>query len=862
MAANSQRKGGLDRYRQKRDAGRTPEPFGSSSPGPASGGGPGLFVVQKHAATRLHYDFRLELEGVLESWAVPRGPSLDPADKRMAVHVEPHPIDYGDFEGIIPEGNYGAGAVILWDRGLWVPLEDPVAGLESGKLLFELKGYKLRGVWTLVRTKRPREKQPGNEWLLIKKPDGWADPQHERLPAETSVLSGMTVEELSAGPERADALRAELAALSAPEREVDPRSVEPMLCTPREAPFSGDDWIFELKYDGYRMIAAAADHAPYLRYRSGHDATALYPEIAAAVAALPYADFVVDGEVVVFEDDGRPSFNRLQRRSQLARVTEIKRAAIEHPATLVVFDLLSFEGHDLRDLPLTTRKQLLRELLPATGPLRYADHIERAGELFYRKVQEMGLEGIVGKRADSRYRPIRSDDWLKIRVDYTADFAVVGYSEPKRGRTGLGALHLAVRTPQGWWYAGKVGTGFSDAQLAELREALDALPPFDQTTLLGPPPMPGGTNVWVEPRLVCRVRYKEWRPDGLLRQPAFLERVDDKAASACVHPGNSADREAPPEPEIIAGEPRQVHLTNLDKLFWPAEEGHSRALTKGDLIAYYRDIAPWLLPYLGDRLVVLTRYPDGIYGKSFFQKDAPTWVPDWIRTEVIWSQHAEREIHYFMAEDAESLVFLANLGTIPLHVWSSRMATLERPDWTIIDLDPKGAPFTDVVICARAVRDACKAAELPCYCKTSGQAGLHVLIPLGRQCTYEQSRDLALLIAKLVETQHGDIATTARALRAREGRVYLDCLQNGHGRLLVAPYSVRPVPGAQVSAPLRWREVTPDLDVGRFTIETMLARVRRMKSDPLLPVLDDKPDLARALELLADYARDLGIMGK
>ncbi len=501
-------------------------------------------------------------------------------------------------------------------------------------------------------------------------------------------------------------------------------------------------------------------------------------------------------------------------------------------------------------------------MLPATGPLRYADHIEGAGELFYDKVQEMGLEGIVAKRADSAYRPIRGEDWLKIRVDYTADFAVVGYSAPKRGRTGLGALHLAVRTPDGWYYAGKVGTGFSDAELGELREALDGLPPLDQKTLLGPPPMPGGVNTWVEPRLVVRVRYKEWRPDGLLRQPAFLERVDDKDPIACVHPGDSADREAPPEPEVTGGDSREVALTNLDKVFWPQEEGHPRALTKGDLIAYYRDIAPWLLPYLRDRLVVLTRYPDGIYGKSFFQKDAPTWVPDWIRTEVIWSQHAEREIHYFMAEDADSLVFLANLGTIPLHVWSSRLATLERPDWTIIDLDPKGAPFADVVTCARAVRDVCKAAELPCYCKTSGQAGLHVLVPLGRQCTYEQSRDLAHLIAKLVETQHGDIATTARALRARQGRVYLDFLQNGHGRLLVSPYSVRPVPGAQVSAPLRWREVTPELDVGRFTIETMLARVRRMKSDPLLPVLDEKPNLVRALELLADYARDRGITGQ
>jgi bifunctional non-homologous end joining protein LigD len=354
------------------------------------------------------------------------------------------------------------------------------------------------------------------------------------------------------------------------------------------------------------------------------------------------------------------------------------------------------------------------------------------------------------------------------------------------------------------------------------------------------------------PELVVRVRYKEWRDGGLLRQPAFIDLVGGTRPEACRRPEPiGAEREEPPVPEVVAEE-REVQLTNQDKVFWPVEEGHPRAFTKGDLVEYYRGVAPHLLPYLRDRLVVLTRFPDGIYGKSFFQKDAPTWVPDWIRTEVIWSEHAEREIHYVVAGDVESLVFLANLGTIPLHIWSSRLDSLTRPDWTILDLDPKGAPFAHVVRCARAIKKLCDEIELPSYCKTSGSTGLHVLIPLGGQCTFEQGRDLAHLLARVIETEHGDIATTARSIRARDGKVYLDYLQNGHGRLLVAPYSVREKPGAPVSAPLRWSEVNGKLDIGRFTIETMPRRLARMKNDPLLPVLTEKPDLGRALALLGE----------
>ena len=856
MAANSS-KGGesasdLDRYRAKRDAGRTHEPFGSGGLKPRAGAGSGLFVVHKHAATRLHYDVRLELGGVLQSWAVPKGPSLDPGAKRMAVHVEPHPLDYAEFEGLIPEGNYGAGAVIVWDRGLWVPLEDPVEGLEQGKLLFDFKGYKLRGTWTLVRTKRPREKRPGNQWLLIKKTDGFADPGGEHPPPETSVLSGMTIEELRAGPERGRQLSAAIAEAGAEVRDIDAHTVQPMLCTPRKRPFSDRDWVFELKYDGYRLLASARGGTSYLRYRSGHDATALFPEIAAAMGALPYPDLLIDGEIVVFDDDGRVNFHRLQQRSQLSQPSVIKRAAVENPTTLVVFDLLGFAGLDVRGLPLGRRKELLRDVLPAVGPLKFADHIAgEQGEAFFAQVEALRLEGVVAKKLDSRYHPHRSDEWYKIRVDQIHDFAVIGYSATKAAGGGVGSLHLAVWRDGVWDYAGRVGSGFRQSDLDMLYRELAAAPSLDPAQLTGPDPL-GTDHVWVEPALVCTVRYKDWREGGLVRQASFLGMVADKSPRSCARPRPAGAERAPPAKPVLEHEERVVRLSNLDKVFWPEESGQPRAFTKGDLIDYYRAIAPWLLPYLRDRLLVLTRYPDGIHGKSFFQKDAPTWVPEWIRTEVIWSEHAEREIHYFMAEDVESLVFLANLGTIPLHIWSSRLPTLSRPDWTIIDLDPKGAPFEHVVRCAKALRKLCNQLELPCYCKTSGSTGLHVLIPLGGQCTYEQGRDLAHLLAKVVEGEHGEICTTTRSLRGREGKVYLDYLQNGHGRLLVSPYSVREKPGATVSAPLRWREVNAKLDIRRFTIETMIGRVQRMKSDPLLGILRDQSDLPRALALLSE----------
>jgi bifunctional non-homologous end joining protein LigD len=830
----------LEAYRAKRAAGRTPEPFGGAAARPR------LFVVQKHAATRLHHDFRLEWGGTLWSWAVPHGPSLDPAEKRLAVHVEDHPVEYADFEGLIPKGNYGAGPVIVWDRGVWVPYDDPDHGLATGKLHFELRGYKLKGVWTLVRTRRGPK-----EWLLIKKQDAWAAKEGTRPFDEGSILSGLTLDEMRDGSQRAVETRAALARLRAPRQRVEAGQVGLMLAETAPAPFSSPDWLFELKYDGWRLLAAKrADGTPHLRLRNGGDASDTFPDIARAVRALPFAPCVLDGEAVVLDEAGRPDFARLQQRARLRRRADIERAAIELPATLFVFDLLGFEAFDVRPLPLVRRKELLRPLLPASGPLRYADHFEARGEAMFDEVSRLGLEGIMAKRKESPYRAGRSGQWLKLPADRSGDFAVVGWSEPQGARTGLGALHLAGCDGEALVYVGRVGTGFDDALLAELRRQLEPLRQA-QPPCTGDPPA-GRGHFWVRPQLVAQVRYKTWTRDRHLRHPVFVRLRDDKRPEDCDRPGPApARREPEPAPAAalqpaVADADRSVRFTNLDKLFWPRDK-----YTKGDLVEFYRTISPWLLPYLRHRPLVVTRYPDGIEGKSFYQKNAPDWVPSWVRTERIWSEHAQREIDYFVCDSEEMLLYVANSGAIPLHVWSSRVETLQHPDWCILDLDPKGAPFAHVVRLARAIGKLCDDIGLPAYPKTSGATGLHVLLPLGGALTYEQSRTLGHLVMRLVQERHPDLSTLARALSARGGKVYLDYLQNRHGQLLVAPFSVRPLPGASVSTPLRWSEVNDRLDPKQFTIRTVPERMRKLGRDPSRPVLDSKPDLAACLARLA-----------
>jgi len=825
--------GKLETYRAKRTPDRTPEPFGIA--GVASH----RFVVQQHAARRTHYDFRLEQDGVLKSWAVPKGPSPNPADKRLAVHVEDHPVEYANFEGVIPPGNYGAGAVIVWDRGSWVPLIDYDEGFEKGKLLFELRGHKLRGKWTLVKIKRGKE-----EWLLIKERDGYASKQGTEDYPHDSVMSGRTVEQMAAGDPRGESVAAQLRKAGAKERDVVAKDVKHMLATPGK-PFSSAGWVFELKYDGYRLFAQKRDGVVTLYTRAGLDYTSVFPEIADVVAALPFQRFIIDGEVVVIDDRGLPSFALLQKRGRLTRRPDVARAAVELPASLYVFDLLSFDGLDLRALPLTERKAALRGLLPTAGSLRYSEHIETDGEAMFAEAERMGLEGIVGKRAESPYVMKRSTDWMKVNAAKSDDFIVVGFSPERTGGSGFRALLLAQYRDGELTYAGRVGSGFAQRDFKAIEPLLHALPPAEPSAAASPE----RGDVWLAGGPVVQVKFKQRTNDGLLRQPVYLRLRDDKRAEECVWPGAAAVDEPVVQPPAAAkhadAEPREVPFTNLDKVFWPTD-----GYTKGDLIKYYEGIAEWLLPYLKDRPMVLTRYPDGIEGKSFFQKDAPTYAPDWLRLETMWSEHSQREIRYFVLDDLPSLLYVVNMGTIPLHVWSSRVAALERPDWCILDLDPKGAPLSDVIKIARYLHELCDDVGLTTFVKTSGSTGIHVLIPLGARYTYEQSRTLAELIARVAVHALPDIATIVRSVSNRKGRVYIDYGQNGHGQLLVSPLCVRPLPGAPVSMPLPWAQINARLTLGRYNVRTA-AKWLRKHGDPLLGVLDQSIDMLEALEALA-----------
>ncbi|PYM03942.1 MAG: DNA ligase D, partial [Candidatus Rokuibacteriota bacterium] len=662
-----------------------------------------------------------------------------------------------------------------------------------------------------------------------------------------SVLSGLTVEELREGASRLERVRAWLRTATAPRGTVTPGGEPFMLATLVEQPPEGRGWIYEIKYDGVRVLAVRRGKAVELYSRSGQSATGRYPEIARALAALPIEDFVIDGEIVALDEDNRPSFQLLQSRMGLTEPRDIERAMTEVPVSAVFFDCLAVDGHDLRKLPLRARKECLALFLPRRGVVAYGDHVTERGAAFLEAACAQGLEGIMAKRADSVYSAGRTRDWLKIKCQRRQEFVIGGYTKPEGSRQHFGALHLGVYDNGRLVYVGKVGTGFDASTLKAIHQALEPLEratsPFD----VGTPT--GRGHHWVEPRLCAEVRFTDWTRDGGIRHPAFLGLRTDK-------PPETITREAPkppapsstPAPRTAAA-PRmaaanpggRVRLTNLGKVFWP-DEGY----TKGDLIAYYDAVAPLLLPYLRDRPLVLTRYPDGITGKSFYQKDAPAFTPDWVRTVRIHSDDTKRDIAYFVVDDAEALRYVINSGAIPLHLWASRTGSLDHPDWLVLDLDPKGAPFSDVVKIARIIHDLLNDLGLPGYIKTSGATGLHILLPLGARYTYEQGKGFARLLAMLAVQEAGEIATIVRALHGREGKVYVDWGQNGKGQTIAAPFSARPRPGATVSCPLAWDEVTPRLDPARFTIKTVPERFARMK-DPMAAVLGGTIDMAAAI---------------
>ena len=656
-------------------------------------------MIQKHGARRLHYDLRLEMDGVLKSWAVPKGPSIRAHEKRLAVHVEDHPVEYADFEGIIPPDNYGAGSVIVWDRGQYrlTKAGDPVEQLEGGKLEVEFFGHKMRGLWTLARMSKSEK-----DWLLLKKADSFAgtDELIDRYPQ--SVISGLTLEEMADLPAKLSELREHLQKLKAPKKTFSARSQPLMLATLQERPFSGPEWIFEIKYDGVRVLAERNGDTVELYGRNGTQITNRYPELREALKKLPIEHFVIDGEIVALDERGQPSFQRLQARMHLTSARDIQLGMAAAPVEGFFFDCLALDGHDLRSLPLVNRKECLKSFLPLLGQAHYSDHVVKAGEAFFDAASERGLEGIVAKKANSRYVGGRSRDWIKVKCQRRQEFVIGGYTDPQGERTYFGALHLGIYRDQKLVYVSKVGTGFDTKTLKSIWEKMQPLAQAKSPFVERSPT--GRGHHWVEPKLVCEVRFSDWTHDGGIRHPAFLGLRTDKKPEECRkdEPVSLALPDLPPPATVENSPAKQIKFTNLKKIFWP-DEGY----TKGDLIEYYRTIAPFLLPYLKDRPLVLTRYPDGIAGKSFFQKDAPEFVPSWVRREKIYSKDTDRDIGYIIVNDLETLLYVINMGTIPLHLWSSRIDSLERPDWLVLDLDPKGAPFA-----ARRQGSACAARDI------------------------------------------------------------------------------------------------------------------------------------------------------
>lgn len=847
---------GLKEYWQKRNFKETSEPKGQKI---HKGKKPLQFVVQKHHASHLHYDFRLEAEGVLKSWAVPKGPSMNPADKRLAIQVEDHPFEYRTFEGTIPEGSYGAGTVIVWDAGNYEAAgsnsrkesEDAILqGLENGVIHFVLQGHKLQGEFTLMRLKN-NDKQ----WLLLKKNDDWAT-QEDITQHNRSVLSNKTLEEISGKetiPSKTSktsktAKKSSLEAsvkekrTQSKEKKLDrtemPHAIKPMLATLVDEPFDGPDWIFEIKWDGYRALAEL-DKSHVLLYSRNNQSFNRFLPVVEDLKKLK-VNALLDGEIVILDENGIPSFQLIQNYQRKKTGNLI----------YYVFDLLYLEGHDIRSLPLLKRKELLKDILPNMAHVRYCDHIEQKGKNFFQVALEKGLEGIVAKAILSPYQQGRSHQWLKIKTHKRQEVIICGFTSPKGSRKYFGALILGIYEEGELVYVGHTGSGFDRKKLATIYNKLDPLIqsscPFKEV------PKTNASVTWVRPELICEVKFAEWTDDGQMRQPIFIEFREDKKPEEVIKenalPTNQALKE---DDQVVKSkkskntnanvDPTTVQLTNLNKIYWPDEE-----YTKGDLINYYKEVSSYILPYLKDRPETLHRYPNGIKGSSFYQKDVETnQLPSWLRIEQV--KHENRLVDYILVENQDSLLYLVNLGCIEMNPFNSRIQSLDYPDYLILDLDPEDIDFEAVIETARAIHHFLDSLDIIHLCKTSGSTGLHIYIPMGAQYTFKQVSQFAQVIAHLVHNQIPDITSLERHPHKRQKCVYIDYLQNNFGQTVAAPYCVRPKPGATVSTPLKWSEVKSGLDPSQFTIKTVMKRFKKL-GDLFLPVLGPGINLSKSLK--------------
>ncbi|HTC35280.1 MAG TPA: DNA ligase D [Bryobacteraceae bacterium] len=835
----------LKEYGRKRSFDKTPEPEPRAQSSPAGN----YFCVQRHDATRLHYDFRLEVDGTLKSWAVPKGPSLEPLAKNLAMHVEDHPLDYGSFEGNIPKGEYGGGSVMLWDRGSYELLGDApaLAQIARGDFKFRLHGEKLRGEFALVLMKG---RGKGNEWLLIKKKDAEAKPGWNIEDHARSVLTGRTQQEIAENliPTTNNQQPTTHVMPPGAVQSPMPRAVSPMLATIAERPPTGDAWLYEVKWDGVRALCfiGGDQGANELRIfsRTQKRCEQQYPELSVLPRHVKASQAILDGEIAVLDEQGRSSFNLIQPRISVADANAIAHLSRSTPVHLFLFDLLYLDGYDLRGAPLEERKRLLAEIVAPSERIHVSDYFTVDGNAMLEAARANGLEGIVAKTRTSKYEGRRSRDWLKIKINTSDDFVIGGFTHGERDY--FSSLVLGRFDGDKLIHAGQVGTGFNEKTLKEIFAKLEPL-------IVKKSPFTGTVKAlrdvtWVRPELVAEIKYLEITPDGLLRAPVFMTLRPDKEPreSQEARPEMLVPKDSPND-LLLQIDGQRLKLTNLNKIFYPGE-----GITKRDVINYYNAVAPLILPHLRDRPLSLKRYPNGIHEQFFFQKDAEDKVPDWVRLEPIFSDHNQDKIHYIICNDRATLVYLANLACIDQNPWMSRIGSLEHPDFALIDLDPtEGCPYSQIVEAALLVKNTLDSIGMAGYPKTTGGDGMHIYIPLEPMYTYEQVRSFAELLSVLVINQKPDLFTTPRTVSARKkAKVYFDYLQISSAKTIAAPYVLRAHPGAPVSTPLDWPEVKAGLDPGQFNIHNALERFERT-GDLFEAVLTKPQRLEPALEKVA-----------
>lgn len=826
----------LEDYQRKRDFNRTPEPMGDREPGTASSGG-GRFVIHKHAARKLHYDLRLEQDGVFKSWAVPKGPGLEPGDKRLAVQVEDHPLDYGDFEGVIPKGQYGGGTVMIWDRGIWTMA--PRKGKhksEDDRLDFVLIGEKLKGAWTLTRSSG-RGRKSKNDWLLIKRHDKGHDSSEVN---DLSVASGRSMEQIAAAEDRVWTQRgattnksdtATLAASARPGRM--PSKPRPILATAVADAPTGDEWLHEIKFDGYRIMALLNNGHITLLSRSGRDWTARFPELADELGDLSSQSLILDGEVTALSRDGISSFSALQ-------------AALANNQTrnLVyqVFDIIYLNGFDLANLPLVERKAVLQSLLSVAATdsrrIRYSEHILGKGREFFQEACKMGLEGIIAKRADSLYSSGRSRKWLKIKCSNQEEFVIGGFTEPSGQRVGFGALLLGAWQDDELIYVGRVGTGFSHQTLVDLHKTLDKKQskrsPFQQS------PDAKGVH-WVKPELVAQVAFSQWTADRILRHAVFLGLREDKNARdvalpliAAPTPDASTPDSNRPEPQKIRAVSRSagkvriggVALSNPDRILYPEDE-----ITKLDLAEFYISIEDWLLPQLAMRPLSLLRCPSGYREECFFQKHPRQTVSKTVPRVII--PEKGKPTNYLYVKTIADVIALVQIGALELHVWGSRVDQLEAPDLMVFDLDPgPDLPYSELIRIATELRQRLADLGLASFLRLTGGKGLHLVVPI----VPERSWDEVKLFSQAVARQHAQDdrarVTANMAKKYRKGRAFVDYLRNGRGSTAIASFSTRARQGAPVAVPIGWDELTTTMRPDQYTVNNLRRRLSALRSDP------------------------------